>query len=210
MFDDVIDIDGDGGNSFMIIGAAILVFVGAVTAVGWLLPKTRVLSAVVVGVGAIMAFSALFQFMLIFSTFQAFASSSDSGFRTSFAVPTPEPSGSYERLQGEDIDEPYISEDYDYYPSEFGDNPYRDDIKVILAYCVALGLFWALCSVLTGHVAFRLLSVAILVLSIPATTIALVVSHPTWWQVALTAGGGLLLGAAGLRLLKTVPPPPAV
>lgn len=206
-FSDVIDTETEDGTSMIIVGAGLLFFVGAVTALGWLLPKTRVLSAVVVGAGAIAIIAGLFSFIVTFAAFST-AFSEDSGMRYS---------GTYEQLKGIDMDEAYESDPdgyeitmYEDVSDEFyGANPYRDDLKILLAYSAALALFWSLCALATGHVAFRILSVTILVFSIPATTIALMVSHPTWWQVALTGGGGLLLGLVGLRLLRTDSPPPA-
>lgn len=204
-FSDVIDTDGDGANTFMIQGAAVLVFVGAVTAVGWLLPKTRVLSAVVVGVGGILVLAVLFEALVVFGQFQAYADHSSSEGAMY--------SGSYEQLQGQHMDETYISEDSgdDYgYPDEPSfaperDNSYTNDIWVMLSYGVALALFWAICALATGHVAFRIMSVAILVLAVPASTFALAVHHPTWWLVALTGLGGLVLVGVGYRTMKAAP-----
>lgn len=207
VFDDVIDTDGDGTNSFMIEGAAVLVFVGAVTAVGWLLPKTRVLSAVIVGAGGIVMLAVLFQTLVAFGQLQRAYADYPPSDGTRY-------SGSYEQLQGEHMDEPYISDegccDEDYDESFFApgqENPYRNDTWVVLSYSAALALFWAFCALATGHVAFRLLSAAILVLSVSASIFALAVSHPTWWQVAVTGLGGLVLVGVGYRTMKAVPPP---
>lgn len=202
VFADVFDNDDDA-TSFIIDGAAILVFVGAVTGLGWLLPKTRVLSAVVVGIGAIAMLGVTFSAMIAFGQFQAYVDSSE-GVRYS---------GTYEQLQGEHMDEPYSSESDEGYSLEseypddafFAENPYRDDIWVMLSYAAALALFWALCALATGHVAFRILSATILVFAIPASIFALAVSHPTWWQVGLTALGGLVLAGVGYRTMKTEP-----
>lgn len=205
-FGDVIDVEGDDGTSMVTVGAGILFFVGAVTTLGWLLPKTRVLSAVVVGIGAIVAITGAFQAVFLFSALSSI------GGEVSY-------SGTYEQLEGTSLSEDFPDE---YSDDEFAipeltydeegssnENPYSDDVKILLAYSAALALFWSLCAVATGHVAFRIMSVTILVISIPVTAVALVVSHPTWWQVALTGGGGLLLALVGLRLLRTDTPPPA-
>ena len=55
-FDDVFDAgDLEGDNVGIILGAAVLVFALLVTVAGWFLPETRVLSAVVVGVIAVVS-----------------------------------------------------------------------------------------------------------------------------------------------------------
>lgn len=208
-FFDVIDFDDNGTNALMIGGAAILVFVGGVTALGWLLPRTRVLTAVVVGIGAILAFSGVFQAMVFFGTVA-----------TSYSISEGDYSSSCDELQGDPMDDPYVSEgdpgftcesplpaDDFYAPGH--DNSYRSDIWVVLSYSAALALFWAFCALATGHVAFRILSATILTLSVPAGIIALSVSHTTWWQVGVTALGGLVLAAVGLRTMKAPTPPTA-
>ena len=55
VFGDLFDVDGSGSNIFMVLGVGIWVFVVAVTAAGWLLPATRSLTGVVVGVGGLVA-----------------------------------------------------------------------------------------------------------------------------------------------------------
>jgi hypothetical protein len=210
VFSDAIDLDGDGKNIFIIIGAAILVFVAAVTAFGWLLPKTRVLSSVVVGIGAIFAFSGVFQGMVVFgafssmsSTFESSSISEGSGSSLS-SDELPEPTSLDEADMGS-MDDEFDDDEFEDSPTisfnRFNQqNPFTNDIWVTLGYSVALALFWALCAMATGHIAFRILSTTILLFSIPAATISLAVSHPTWWQVALCAVGGLLLAGIGYRL----------
>lgn len=55
VFDDIFDVGGNGSNAFMLVGAGICVFVVAVTVAGWLLPATRSLVGVVVGIGGLVA-----------------------------------------------------------------------------------------------------------------------------------------------------------
>jgi hypothetical protein len=56
IFDDVFDAgDLNGDNFGIVLGVAVLIFTLAVTAAGWLLPETRVLSAVVAGVIAVVS-----------------------------------------------------------------------------------------------------------------------------------------------------------
>ena len=207
-FGDLFGADGDEDTSFVTVGAGILFFVGAATAVGWLLPRIRVLIPVVVGAGAVVLFASLFASVAIFSSLSA-----------AFSEGSPAVSydGSYEQLTGEDMSEPYVPDEDGEYYSDFLEesdedsfdsqvSSFRKDLKVLMAYSAALALFWALCAWASGHVAFRILSVAILVLSVPATTIGLTVSHPTWWQVGLTAGGAVLLGLVGYRQARPAAP----
>ena len=77
--------------------------------------------------------------------------------------------------------------------------PYRDDTWMILAYCAALALAWAWCSMASGHVGFRVLIVVDSVLVVPFVSVILSVDHPTWWEVVTCAAGAAVLLAAGLR-----------
>jgi hypothetical protein len=69
-FDDIVDTsDIDGDNPGIIIGAAVLIFALLVSSVGWLLPETRVLSAVVVGVLAVIGNAGVLFGLTIVATF---------------------------------------------------------------------------------------------------------------------------------------------
>lgn len=142
-FEDLIDTSrgDDGETKFIIVGAGILVFALLATAAGWLLPRTRVLSSVVVGAGTVIAFTFLFQAMFFLRT----------------------------------ITSPYAEEFDD--PEHF-DNPYINDMWTVLAYCAVLVTVWAFCSLATGHVGFRILIIAITVISVPVATYVLAVEHP--------------------------------
>lgn len=164
-----------GGNLFKIGSAAVLAYVIAVTAIGWFLPKSRVLTAVVSGAIGIAAYGFILQLIFFSRTFAAFA-----GFPSEYSMDG--------EMYGPDS-----------FPSSgsmqeaFEDNPYADDVMVLLIFAGVLLVFWCFCAVVTGHVAFRVLSVAISVLLVPAATAVLTVQHPTWWSVAVAAIGGLLL-----------------
>ncbi len=163
------------GHPFIRIGAAILVFVAVATLVGWLLPKTRVLTGVVVGAGGVFAMVSLFEFLSFTSSFAtSFASSSSSFNGTDTMGNTFTPAIEYH-------------------------NPYTTDIWLMLGYCAALALFWLACAAATGHVGFRILAIVMTVLAVPATTIALSARHPTWWEVVTCAIGGVALVVVALR-----------
>jgi hypothetical protein len=176
-FADVFDVEGDtGDNTFMAVGAGILVFVVAVTAAGWRLPATRVLSSVVVGLAGLAAMVGVLATVTTFRTFTA-----------AFSTVTPsddDPSGTFR-------DGTVVRAA----PSD----PLANDVWMILLYCALLAVLWTGCALATGHVGFRLLLVADGVVVVPLATYALLVSHPTWWEVGLTAVGGLALVGIGWR-----------
>jgi hypothetical protein len=79
-FTDLVDTGGKQDNQFMVIGAGILVFVVLATAIGWLLPETRTLSAMVVGAGALVAMYFLLETLMLFSRYGfSFGDSSGDG-----------------------------------------------------------------------------------------------------------------------------------
>lgn len=171
------------GHPFIRIGAAILVFVAVGTLLGWLLPETRVLTGVVVGVGGIFAMIALFEFLAFTGAFANSFSQSSATFPGTDAsgVPVPTPIVTYS-------------------------NPFTTDIWTMLGYCAALALFWLACAAATGHVGFRILPIVITVLAVPSTTLALSARHPTWWEVVTCAIGGLALVAVALRSMRPAAP----
>lgn len=77
-------------------------------------------------------------------------------------------------------------------------NPFENDTWVVLGLCFVLALYWLTCALVTGHVGFRLLALAITVLAVPSTTEALASRHPTWWEVGACAVGGLILVAVAV------------
>lgn len=78
-------------------------------------------------------------------------------------------------------------------------NPYKNDVWMLLLYCVALVLVWAGCYLATGFAGFRVLITVAPVLVVPIATYALLIEHPTWWEVVLAAVGAVLLVVAALR-----------
>lgn len=172
---------GFGHNTFMIIGAGVLAFVIVLTLAGWMLPDTRVLTGVVIGIGGTVAIGVVLETLIIaksFADFSAFPISSG-----------PDESG------------------FGGFPNTVHHhNPYTNDAYMVLLYCLVLAVFWAACAAVTGHIGFRILVVAITILTIPMATVALASHHPTWWEVAVGIIGGLgLLGAA----VRTRTPTPA-
>ena len=177
-FDDVISPSGDGDNTFMVFAAAIVVFVVVVTAAGWLLPETRVLTGVVVGAAGLFAITTLFEVMAVFGAFMtAGASFSDSASSSS--------GGGVERFD-----------------EVVRHNPYENDVYVILICCAVLALLWIACTLASGHVGFRVLVAITAVISVPPATLVLSVSHPTWWEVVTCALGALVLLAAALLAVR--------
>ena len=81
-FTDAADFDVAEDNGFKTFAVAVLVFVVIVTAIGWLLPPARTTVAVVVGVGAVIAYTGILAAISITAAFAGFAS---------FDEETPEP-----------------------------------------------------------------------------------------------------------------------
>jgi hypothetical protein len=186
LFDDLFDLNTDGnggGNVFMLIGGGVLVFIVLATALGWLLPATRVLTGVVTGLGGLAA-------MVVLLGTVAFTRAISVAF-----------SGSFDSSSGSGSSG---SSGYSPLPSQFGagdhtfHDPYKNDVYMILLYCAALAAIWFVCALVTGHVGFRLLVLADALVVVPLATIALVAHHPTWWEVVTAAIGGLVLVGVAL------------
>jgi hypothetical protein len=160
---------GFGDNEFMVLGAAIVVFVVLATTAAWFLPETRVLSGIVIGVGGVAAMGYLFEFL---SISHYFFEGSGGGYPGSGAAV--------------DVRHPFVNDTY-----------------VVLGYCFLLALFWLACSLSTGNVGFRILALAITLLAVPLTTFSLSAKHPTWWEVASCALGGLILVGAAIGTRRT-------
>lgn len=165
-FDHGTDAGSLGNNAFMIEGAGVVVFVIAMTVVGWLLPATRVLTGVIIGAGGVVVLGVFLQLTMALRALTAFSR----GFGSS--------DGSFSST---------------HFTLVVSHNPYTNDIYAILAYSAVLVAFWAGCAMLTGHVGFRILIVAILVLCVPMAASALSTRHPTWWEVVLAFLGGVVL-----------------
>lgn len=173
VFGDLIDLSGDGDNLFMIIGAAIVVFVVLVTAAGWLLPETRVLSGVVVGAGGLAAMVALLEALTIARAFT-----------TAFMD-----AGEFDDGTGTDGFETVMRH-----------NPYENDVYMVLVYVALLGALWTACALASGHVGFKILVASSWVVVLPLATVALITRHPTWWEVGACALGAVVLVGVALRM----------
>lgn len=189
IFDDLFNTSTDdlaGGNVFMLIGGGVLVFVVAATALGWLLPATRVVTGVVTGIGGLVAMSGL----LMSVGFTRAISYAFSG------------SGDVHMDQGLTMG-----------PGDPGTrtlhDPYKNDVYMILLYCAALAALWFVCALITDHVGFRLLVLATAIVVVPLASFALIARHPTWWEVVTCALGGLVLGAIGIGAVNRKAPPVA-
>lgn len=204
IFDDIFDLntDGDAGkNVFMLIGAGILFFVVGATALGWLLPQTRIVTGVVTGIGGLAGMVVLLAAVTAFRTvavaFSGGFGSSDSG------------SGSSGDFGfGGDSAPPAELHSFSYH------DPYKNDVYMILLYCAALALIWAVASLQTGHVGFRLLVLATAIIVVPLASFAVITHHPTWWEVVTAGIGGLILAVLGIKAVSGPPapayaPPPA-
>jgi len=202
-FDDPYQMDGDGDTMFIATGAAICAFVVVVTVAGWFLPRTRVLTGVLTGLGGLVALTGVMQLLMISRVF----SSIDEGFSEEFDE---DMSGEYLSPDSEEFSEPDFE---DMGPGRYGDfienSPYRDDVYIILAFCALLGVFWVACSLVTGHVGFRLLVVADAVAMIPLALFALASSHAAWWGTGLGIAGLAALAAAAYRARPGTPEPAA-
>ncbi len=184
---DAIDIESE--NPGIIVGGAVLVFALLVTAAGWVLPETRVLSAVVVGVIAVASnASALIGLALLTSFARAFGG----GF-TEFDSGVSDPS-----FADFDSEMTVVMDQYD--------NPYDNDAWMLLVFSLLLVAVWAYLTYVTGHVGFPLLMAAMCASVIPLVTMVIAVEHPTWWEVVVGLLGGAVLLLAVLRARAPRPP----
>jgi hypothetical protein len=184
--DDPFNGDHDN-NHFMLVAAAVAVFVIVVSLAGWLLPRTRVLIGVLVGIGGLLALAGLMQVLMIARAFSAYP---------------PEPTDSGMDSSG-NFDDP----GFDSLNQVFQHNPYRNDIYVVLATAILLGAFWICLSLATGHLAFRLLTIADAVLMVPMVMVGLVASHATWWAAGLAVVGVAALALTAYRVRAQVSSP---
>lgn len=172
LFDDVVDAgDLDGDNAGIIIGVAVLVFTVLVTVAGWFLPDTRVLSAVVAGVIAVVSNAGVLAGLAI----AAFIAQLFGGFSTDMDGGARPPANGLEQ--------------------------YENDTWLLLVFSLLLVAGWAYLTYATGHIGFPLLMVAMCASVIPLVTFVLVVDHPTWWELVVGAVGGAALLLAGVRAL---------
>lgn len=142
----------------------LLVFVVAVTLVGWALPS-RALTGVAVGVvgavgltGIMAAYVAARYFLEFFGGMSGF--------------------GDFEEAGGDPIP---------------GTGFQESDVWWVLALSAALVVLWALAAAITNHSGFTILAIALPTTVVPLASAALAAEHPTWWAAILAAGGGVLL-----------------
>jgi hypothetical protein len=187
---DVTDFFEESDNPGIIVGAVVLVFAGLVTAAGWVLPETRVLSAVVVGVIAVVSNAGLLVGLALVASFTRafgggfteFDSGSDSGVG----------SNGFDSEMTIVMDEP--------------STPYDNDAWAVLVFSLLLVALWAYLTYATGHVGFPLLMAAMCASVIPLVTTVIAVEHPTWWEVVVGLLGGAVLVVAVFRARAPRPP----
>lgn len=171
LFDDVVGIDGGGDDPrYWPVALGLLVFAVGVTAAGWRLP-TRALSGIVSGVITVAGFGSLTGVLAISGAFMA-------AFQMEVSGP---------------------EDDFADYVGDFGPPDITNDTWIILVLALLLMVAWTGCAVVTGHVGFRILAVAMAVTVTPMATIALQAAHPTWWGVVLATAGGAALLATMVR-----------
>lgn len=186
---EVTDIEG-GDNPGIIVGAAVLVFALLVTAAGWVLPETRELSAVVVGVIAVVSNAGVMVGLTVVASFTR-------AFGGGFAELD---SGSASGLGSSafDSDVTFVTDE----PS----TPFNNDAWLVLVFSLLLVAVWAYLTYVTGHVGFPLLMAAMCASVIPLVTAVLAVEHPTWWEVVVGLLGGAVLVLGVLRARAPRPP----
>ncbi len=206
-FDDILGRDsyemfGEDGNSlFLMIGAAATAFVVIVTVAGWFLPETRILTGVLAGIGGLFALAGVMQVLMVSRAFQGIDAEFDEEFDEGMPEEFSSPDG--EEYLGPEFDDPEMGGFRDFIEN----NPYRDDIYVILGFCALLSAFWISCSLITGHIGFRLLLVADAVAMIPLALFALAASHTTWWGIGLGVAGLAALAGTAYRARSAIREP---
>lgn len=171
LFSDIFDAtDIEGDNPGVIVGAGVLGFALLVTAAGWLLPETRVLSSVVVGVIAVLSNASILVGLALVAMF---ARAFGAGFTG---------------LEG----------DGNGVVESQSTNAYSNDAWLVLGFSLLLVAGWAYLTYVTGHVAFPLLMAAMCASVIPLVTVVVAAGRPTWWEVVVgLVGGAVLVLAAG-------------
>lgn len=81
---------------------------------------------------------------------------------------------------------------------------FNDDIYLILLFSVILIAGWAVCSVLSGHVGYRVLIVLMVASVVPLAVAGLAAEHPSWWGAGAAVLGAVALGLVGLRALGVI------
>ncbi|MFB9766243.1 hypothetical protein ACFFOS_17795 [Nocardioides kongjuensis] len=180
LFDDLLA-DSIGSDHPQVTGAAlVVVFVVAVTVVGWALPSRAVSGVVVGAVGLVGILGILGSFAVmrflggIFGGMGAMLGGGVDGGRDGFASTTS------------------VSSGFD-----------ASDVWWVVALGGVLAVLWALAATAANHAGFSVLAIAMPALGVPLASIALAAEHPTWWAATTAvAGGVLLLGGALLARLR--------
>jgi hypothetical protein len=184
LFDDLLA-DSIGSDHPQVTGAAlVVVFVVAVTVVGWALPS-RAVSGVVVGafglVGILGILGSFAVMRFLGGIFGGMSVTLDS--RTG-DVTSPGGDGFASAIG--------VSAGFD-----------ASDVWWVVALGGVLAVLWALAATASNHAGFSVLAIAMPALGTPLASVALAAEHPTWWAAtAAVAGGVLLLGGALLARIR--------
>ncbi|MDN5854150.1 MAG: hypothetical protein L0K86_15135, partial [Actinomycetia bacterium] len=81
---------------------------------------------------------------------------------------------------------------------------FHDDIYLILLFAAILVAGWAVCSVLSGHVGYRVLILLMVASVVPLASAGLAIEHPSWWSVGAGVVGAIVLALVGLRALGII------
>lgn len=175
-FEDLVADNVSDANAPVVMGAAVGVFVVAVTILGWVLPS-RAISGVAVGVVGLVAYAGMLLTMLVLRMIGEFFGGLGGGlFPGAGGAGDPDGGGS----------------------GEFGwfavTGAYREsDVWWTVGFAGLLALGWALAAAVSNHSGFALLALATPVVIAPLASAVLAVEHPTWWSAVLASGGGILL-----------------
>ncbi len=81
---------------------------------------------------------------------------------------------------------------------------FHDDIYLIVLFSAILIAGWAVCSVLSGHIGYRVLIVLMVASVVPLAVAGLAAEHPSWWGTGAAVLGAVALGAVGLRAIGVI------
>lgn len=168
-FEDLIADNVSDDSAPVVLGAAVGVFVVAVTVLGWVLPS-RAISGVAVGVVGLVSYAGMLLMMLALRMIGEFFGGLGGG-------PFPGGGGG--------------SGEFGWYAVT---GAYREaDVWWTVGFAGVLALGWALAAAVSNHSGFAILALATPVVIVPLASAVLAVEHPTWWSAVLAASGGILL-----------------
>lgn len=175
-------------NRFLVLGVALTLLVFGLTAMAALLPRDNSLITLTVGVGGLLGLALLFQGVTISRTIAV----------AGFGGPPPELESGFESgIESGIVESGPGSTGFGPFAGPFA-NPYVNDVYVLLGCSAAMMALWFACSLRTGQAGFRVLILAAAVVSIPAAAMALIINHPTWWEVACAGAGGIVLATVAV------------